>query len=134
MELSLFTQDVFWMSFQRCLNVMDGRWTLKERCVLNSYGCEIHLHILSTPFAYLILDSLINYSRSFHYCIDIIPWTGTRTHPKRIKWSKVSKCFQSALSFCFFLLRHECLKDVFSTLRRMSQRRLWNIFSTSWMS
>ena len=31
----LLTQDVIWTSIQRCLNVMDVRWTLKRHCVLN---------------------------------------------------------------------------------------------------
>ena len=31
---SLLTQDVVLTSIQRHLNVMDGRWTLKQRCVL----------------------------------------------------------------------------------------------------
>ena len=31
---TLFTQDVIWKSFQRFLNVMDVRWTLKQCCVI----------------------------------------------------------------------------------------------------
>ena len=39
-RVSLLAQDVIWMSIQRFLNVMNVRWTLKQRCVLTGmFSC-----------------------------------------------------------------------------------------------
>ena len=42
---TLLTQDVIWMSFQCLLDVIDVRWTSKQRCVLNGNCSKIRLAI-----------------------------------------------------------------------------------------